>query len=135
MTRSAHREAVASFEQALDALSHLPERRDTIEQAVDIRIDLRHALIPLGELERALDHLRAAETFAEALEDQRRLGWISCYMTHYFWLMGDHGRVTELAQRTLAIASAIEDSGLQAVTNFFVRTDSPNAGHLGRPDS
>ena len=49
MARSAHREAVAYFEQALAALEHLPEHRDTLEQAIDLRFDLRNALMPLGE--------------------------------------------------------------------------------------
>ena len=36
--RSAHREAVAYFEQALMALAQLPERRTTLEQAIDLRL-------------------------------------------------------------------------------------------------
>ena len=49
MARSAYREAVTSFEQALSALAQLPERRDTIEQAIDLRCDLRNALFPLSD--------------------------------------------------------------------------------------
>src|SRR5712691_7240199 len=44
--RSAHREAVGYFEQALSALSHLPETRDTREQAIDLRLALRSSLLP-----------------------------------------------------------------------------------------
>ena len=44
MARSAHREAVGYFEQALSALPHLPEQRDTREQAIDLRLALRTAL-------------------------------------------------------------------------------------------
>ena len=44
MARSAHREAVGYFEQALSALPHLPETRDTREQAIDLRLALRSAL-------------------------------------------------------------------------------------------
>jgi predicted ATPase len=44
-TRSAYREAVACFEQALSALQHLPESRSTLEQAIDLRFDLRNALL------------------------------------------------------------------------------------------
>src|SRR5207249_2628528 len=46
---SAYREAVEYLEQALRALSHLPETRDTREQAIDLRLALRSALIPLGD--------------------------------------------------------------------------------------
>jgi len=41
MARSAYREAVTAFEQALSALSHLPETRDTREQAIDLQLALR----------------------------------------------------------------------------------------------
>ena len=46
MARSAYREAVGCFEQALSALPHLPEGRDTQEQAIDLRLALRSALQP-----------------------------------------------------------------------------------------
>src|SRR5262249_44894026 len=46
-TRSAYREAVAYFEQALTAIGHLPEHRETLEQAIDLRLDIRSALLRL----------------------------------------------------------------------------------------
>ena len=55
MARSAHHEAVAYFEQALSALAHLPEQRDTREQAIDLRLALRSALLPSGDSGRILD--------------------------------------------------------------------------------
>ena len=54
MARSAYREAVGSFEQALSALPHLPEQRDTREQAIDLRLALRSALLPSGDFGRIL---------------------------------------------------------------------------------
>src|SRR4030095_12430130 len=89
VARSAHREAVGCFEQALGALQYLPESRDTQEQAIDLRIDLRYDLHPLGDLERALDYLREAETLAEALNDQHRLGQVSAAMTNCLVRIGD----------------------------------------------
>jgi predicted ATPase len=50
MARSAYREAVRYFEQALSAFPHLPEQRDTIEQAIDLRFALRSALNSLGDV-------------------------------------------------------------------------------------
>jgi predicted ATPase len=87
--RSAHREAVAYYEQALEALRHLPERRDTLEQAVDLRLHLRHSLFALAEFGPIIDHLRQAETVAKTLDDPRRLGLATAYMAHYFWITGD----------------------------------------------
>jgi len=73
---SAYREAVACFEQALGAVQHLPESRDTIEQAIDLRFDLRNVLFELGDHEPILEHLHQAETLAQALDDHRRLGLV-----------------------------------------------------------
>ena len=77
MTRSAYRESVGSFEQALSALLHLPESRETREQGIDLRLALRSALLPSGDSGRILVYLREAEALAVALDDPRRLGHIS----------------------------------------------------------
>jgi predicted ATPase len=56
--RSAYREAVACFEQALGVVQHLPESREAIEQAIDLRFELRNALLELGGHDRLiLEHL------------------------------------------------------------------------------
>jgi hypothetical protein len=81
MGRSAYREAVAYCEQALEALEHLPESDETHKEAIDLRLNLRNVLLPLGEQCRILDHLHAATTLAEVLQDQHRLGWVAIYMT------------------------------------------------------
>jgi class 3 adenylate cyclase/tetratricopeptide (TPR) repeat protein len=115
---SAHREAVAYCEQALGALRHLPERRDTMEQAVDLRLILRHSLFALAEFGPIIDHLREAETMATTLDDPRRLGLATSYMANYFWVTGDQDRAIESGQRALAIAAARADVMLQVETNF-----------------
>ena len=76
------------FEQALSALQHLPETRDTREQAVDLRLALRSALWPSGNLGRILALLREAETLAEALDDPRRLAQVSLLSVREFPLHG-----------------------------------------------
>jgi class 3 adenylate cyclase len=50
--RSANREAANYFEQALDALRRLPEQSGAIAESLDLRFDLRSALLPLGDLGR-----------------------------------------------------------------------------------
>ncbi len=113
VVRSAFREAVACFEQALMALEHLPERRDTIEQAIDLRLDLRYPLSLLGELGRMLDCLHEAETLAARLDDPRRLGVVSSYMAHYFWVTGDLDHALAAGQRALMTAHSLGDVALQ----------------------
>jgi len=117
MARSAYREAAESFEQALRALPHLPETRDTREQAIDLRLALRSALGPSGDLGRILALLREAEALAAALDDPRRLGQVSRFLATHFYLMGAHDQVIAFAQRALTFATAGGDLVLQALAN------------------
>jgi transcriptional regulator with AAA-type ATPase domain/tetratricopeptide (TPR) repeat protein len=118
--RSAHRDAIAHFEQALSALTHLPKDREWTEQAIDIRLDLRLVLLPLGELEAIMAHLREAETLAETLGDQHRIGRVSVYMTGQYYQMGHHERALEYGKRTLALSEALRDFSLDVATNAYV---------------
>jgi tetratricopeptide (TPR) repeat protein len=118
--RSANREVVGYLEQALIALQHLPESRKIIEQAIDLRFDLRNSLFVLGEFERVYDYLREAESIAEALGDQRRLGKVAGNMSHYFLEMGDYHRAIECGQRALAFATALGDFVRQVATDLHL---------------
>src|SRR5262245_45214129 len=88
LVQSAYREAVGYFEHALSALAHLPEQRDTREQAIDLRLALRTALRPLGENTRSLAALHEAESLAVALDDHRRLGQVSLALVVHRRMMG-----------------------------------------------
>jgi class 3 adenylate cyclase/tetratricopeptide (TPR) repeat protein len=116
--RSANREAATHLEQALSALDHLPEDRDTLAQAIDLRIELRHALWPLGENERILERLHRAETLAETLGDQRRLARVLSAMGYSFWMLGHPDEVVASNQRALTIATSLGDFALEAAANF-----------------
>src|SRR5262252_7039486 len=75
--------------------------RDTLEQAIDLRCDLRNALLPLGEHARILDHLHAAESLAERLDDPQRLGWIAGYLCNSFSVLGDYDHAIAAGQHAL----------------------------------
>jgi class 3 adenylate cyclase/tetratricopeptide (TPR) repeat protein len=120
LARSAHREAVGYFEQALSALPHLPETRAICEQAIELRLALRSALLPSSDFGRVLAVLREAETLAEALDDPRRLARVSRFLASHFSLMGAHNQALAAAQRTLALATASGDVVLHALGNFFL---------------
>jgi len=72
LERSASREAVAAFEQALVALQHLSDSATTRVQAIDLRFDLRHALHPLGESRRSIEYLRQADAVVRGSSQGRR---------------------------------------------------------------
>jgi tetratricopeptide (TPR) repeat protein len=120
LARSAQREAVSCFEQALAALTHLPESRATQEQAIDLRFGLRTAFWQLGEIRQMLDSLREAATLAKALDDQPRLGRISAYMCRYCREMGDHDGAVESGQHALAVAKALGDFALQVMAQHYL---------------
>jgi class 3 adenylate cyclase/tetratricopeptide (TPR) repeat protein len=120
LARSAHREAVGYFEQALSALPHMPEQRATREQAIDLRLAMRAALIAFGDSRRILAYLREAETLAETLADPHRLGQVSGFLSFHFYLMGAYDQAIATAQRALALATADGDSVLHALVNLFL---------------
>jgi tetratricopeptide (TPR) repeat protein len=130
LVRSAHREAVRYFEQALSTLPHLPEQRDTRGQAIDLRLALRSALLASGDFGRILACLREAEALATALNDPRRLGHVSRFLANYFYAMGAHDQAIAAGQRALALATADADCVLQALANIYLgRAYQAQGGH------
>jgi class 3 adenylate cyclase/tetratricopeptide (TPR) repeat protein len=138
MTHSAPREAVGYFEQALDALQHLPEQRDTRAQAIDLRLDLGWPLQRLGEWRRSLDILHEAEILAEALGDHRRLARVAVYIVNHLRTMGDYDRALAVSQRALVLATALGDVVLQGYANarlgqiYYLLGDYRRAGEMLR---
>jgi class 3 adenylate cyclase/tetratricopeptide (TPR) repeat protein len=120
MMRSAHREAIESFEQALSALPHLPEQRDTREQAIDLRLALRSALFPSGDSRHILAVLREAEALAATLDDPRRLGQVSGFLAIHFLNRGERDQAITLAQRALDLAMASGDVGLHVIATHYL---------------
>src|SRR4030095_352997 len=118
--RSAHQEAIVCFEQALLAVQQLPERREILEQAIDLRFALRACLQSLGELARIPGCLREAETLARALNDPRRLRAVYAMLGQYAWLMGDQERYIELSRRALAIAEALGNFDLRVRATYYL---------------
>jgi class 3 adenylate cyclase/tetratricopeptide (TPR) repeat protein len=134
LARSANREAVSSFEQALTALGHLPQTREALERAIDLRFDLRTALFPLGEYARILGCLGEAEALARSLEDQRRLGQLSVYMCHTLWMTGHPTKAIPFGQSAQAIAEALGDAALRVTGNLYFGVSFLGTGDYGRAE-
>ncbi len=131
-TRCANPEAAACFEQALTVLPHLPQSRATLEQAVDIRIALRHCLLQMCEFGRVIDLLREADALALSLDDPDRRVRIACYMSNYFWLVGDHDSALEASRRAHDIAAPLGDVALQVAANFYLAQALHSLGDYAR---
>src|SRR6185295_3802633 len=132
-TRSAYREAVVCYEQALAALEHLPDSHATTEQAIDIRLGLRIALTVMGEAPgRMLDHLRRAETLAQTLGDPLRLGRVYVEIGLNFWVAGEVERAIDYGQRALALAAPLGHVGLQAWAHLILGRACYDTGDYAR---
>jgi class 3 adenylate cyclase/tetratricopeptide (TPR) repeat protein len=111
--RSAHREALVCLEEAKEALRHLPDTPETREQNIDVRLELRGSLYPLGEFEKMLVCLQEAETIATASSDSRRLGLISIDTGEYFRQTGRFAEARALSERALALGEELRDVPLR----------------------
>ena len=89
-----------------------------VEQAIDLRLALRSALLPSNDSGRILAYLRQAETLAMALDDHRRLGHISGYLSVQFRITGAYDQAIAASQRALALAVASGDAVLSALANL-----------------
>jgi class 3 adenylate cyclase/tetratricopeptide (TPR) repeat protein len=133
LERSAYREAVASLEQGLEAVTRLPQTRATLEQAVDLRLALRTALQASGDLGRILTCLREAEALAQTLgDDPRRLGRVSHFLSNHLYHIGAYDQAIATGQRTLALATVSGDVALHVLANNNLGRAYHSQGNYGR---
>jgi tetratricopeptide (TPR) repeat protein len=152
---AAFREAVAYFEQALQALAHLPEHgatrvphhailadRYTLAHlpghgttrvlAIELRIALGGPLVALGEHRRRLALLGEAEVLARALDDRARLGRVLAGMTSSLWQTGDPDGAIAVGRQALDLAVELGDSALQVQASHYLGEVYYAIGNFGR---
>jgi class 3 adenylate cyclase/tetratricopeptide (TPR) repeat protein len=119
IARAANRVAVQHLETALTAIDHLPvEERSTL--AIDLRIDLRHALTPLGRVQQTLDCLSVAELLAQELDDRPRLGRVVSFTANCLVLQARYMEALTTGERALNIARELGDHRLELATNMYM---------------
>jgi len=118
--RSALRDARTWFEQALGVLVVLPDSHATLDQAFEIRLELRTVLAQLGEIRLALERLREAEALAERLNDDRRRGRVCAFMTTAHNNLGELDEALITGARALEIAGRLGDLRLRLVTTTYL---------------
>jgi class 3 adenylate cyclase/tetratricopeptide (TPR) repeat protein len=116
--RSAYRESMTSFEEALRALGRVPDSPAARAQAIDLRLDSRVVLAPLGEYDRILQYMQEAEVLARELGDQRRLGLVLADMGARLRNVGEHRRALEASRQGLAIAGELGEPDLQLEAKY-----------------
>jgi len=114
--RSASAQAGACFDQALQALARLPESRETLTQAIELR-RLRSAHhFALGERAGLLQRMEEAVALAERLGDERQLAINLGAWAIALWFAGDNRRALDPGCRAVALAEATGDALAQIST-------------------
>jgi tetratricopeptide (TPR) repeat protein len=130
--RSAPQEARVWFEQALAVLEALSEDQSALEQAYEIRLELRPVLHQLGEVRQTLDRLREAEALAERLNDERRRGRVCAFMTIVHSLLGDLDEALVTGSRALEIAGRLGDLRLRILATTYLELANHSRGEYER---
>jgi class 3 adenylate cyclase/tetratricopeptide (TPR) repeat protein len=119
ISRAANRVAIQHLETALTSIAHLPIEEQSI-LGIDLRIDLRHALTPLGRVQQTLDYLNAAQLIAEELNDRSRLGRVFSFTANCLVLQARYMEALTTGERALSIARELGDFRLELATNMYV---------------
>ncbi len=117
--RSAHQQAVVCLEEALEALRHLPKVAETQSQGIDVRLELRGSLYPLGEFEKMQTYLREAQAIASAIPDARRLGLVSILTGEGLRQTGSFVEARAHAEQALALAEKLQDVPLRVYASHY----------------
>jgi DNA-binding SARP family transcriptional activator/class 3 adenylate cyclase len=118
--RSAPADARAWFEQALGLLERLPESPSTLEQAFEIRLELRHVLAQVSEVRRALERLREAEILAGRLNDDHRRARVGAFLANTLGTLGYPDEALMTGNSALEVAGRLGDLGLRILTTTFL---------------
>ena len=117
--RAAFREAVTYFEQALQALGHLPEHGDTRELAIDLRLALGNSLSDTGRVWAVSRSVGRGRGPGPGLDDRARLGRVLARMAVSLRRTGDSDGALAAGQQALELAAALGDQRLAGASILF----------------
>jgi class 3 adenylate cyclase/tetratricopeptide (TPR) repeat protein len=127
--RSAYRDAVAFLEQALHALTWLPDTVENAVLAIDLICrDLSDPLWILAETQRLIKHLREAARLAEKVGDRARLANVLARTLGPLHVVGQYDQAVEIGPRALALAQEVGDARLNALVRMELSSGHVLAG-------
>ncbi len=111
-TRWAFREAARYLELALVVIGRLADRDSVAEEEIDIRLDLRLALMPAAQNDRITEIIQDAVALAERIGDRRRLALAYAYQAYGAIELCHQPQALKSALRALVLSEEIADSVL-----------------------
>jgi class 3 adenylate cyclase/tetratricopeptide (TPR) repeat protein len=118
--RSAYVEAAALLQQALAVLPRLADGPASAATAIDLRLALRQALLPLGRFDEILHLLQQALALAELAGDRPRGGRVQAFLAAWYWWRGQPDAASQAADHALLIADECADTGLAALAQSYL---------------
>jgi class 3 adenylate cyclase/tetratricopeptide (TPR) repeat protein len=118
----ANADAVRFFERALAVLKQLPETPDNLRQAVDLRFELRNALLPLGETDRILRSLDELDPILASVGDELLTARYAAFRCNHHSLIGQQRRAIEFGETAVHLARKYGDSALQGESLYRLGT-------------
>jgi DNA-binding NtrC family response regulator/tetratricopeptide (TPR) repeat protein len=129
VAKSAVHEAVASFDQALEVLTHLSDEQSTID-AIDVRLEAFWTIHVIADYRRCLDLSTEAADLAERLGERQRLGRALSQRCGMLRVMGRNDDAIAPGRRALEIAAETGDTALATTTNFWLGTAHASRGEF-----
>jgi class 3 adenylate cyclase/tetratricopeptide (TPR) repeat protein len=105
----ANADAARFFERALTVLKKLPETPDNLRQAVDLRFELRNALLPSFETDRILCSLDELDPILARLGDKQRSAQYAAFRCNHYFLIGQQRRAIEFGETGVHLARECGD--------------------------
>ena len=126
--RSASAQALAHFDQGMQALAHLPESRETLKSGIDLlRLRSSHQFA-LGDRAAVLHDAEEAMRLAERLADGPTLARTASLRANALWFAGDNRRALEAGRHAVALADASGDLVARIVATLNLGMSSNTSG-------
>jgi class 3 adenylate cyclase/tetratricopeptide (TPR) repeat protein len=109
LRRAETRQALKFFEGALSACQQGGNERRHVAEGVRIRLRLAAVLLPLGQRERMLEHLLAAQREATQIADQPLVGRVMASLSNCHWRYGAYQEGIAASRKALQIAEELGD--------------------------
>ena len=116
----ANADAARFFERALIVLNRLPETPENLKQAVDLRFELRNALLPSFETDRILRSLDEIEPILARLGDKQRKARYAAFRCNHHYLIGQQRRAIEFGDEGIQLARECGDQVVLGESLFRV---------------
>ena len=130
--RGAGREALACFEDALQAIMRLPDTEERRALQVHLRLVANGASWAIGSYERGLPHLQAAEALARNLSDRRWGGRVAAFLCNFHRATGSLDQALPLGHFALDVALETGDRELESAARLLLAYCEFNTGQFRR---